>query len=94
MGQRACCVQIAGPEMFPLLFVASLQAIGGADPGPAELSGTDLTLLHIFKVLEGYMRCLPALGGEARFTAWQVLLQVRTDSHAGSECLSASAQLR
>ncbi len=56
----------------------ALQAINDADPGPAELSGSDLILLHLFKVLEGYMRCLPGMCVEARFNAWQLLPQVGT----------------
>lgn len=43
-----------------------------------ELSGSDLILLHLMKVLQGYTCCLPALCSEARFNAWQLLPQVRT----------------
>ena len=44
--------------------------------GLTELSGRDLVMLHLLKVLNSYVCCFPSALSEGHFNAWQFLPQV------------------
>lgn len=53
--------------------------------GLAELSGRELVLLHLLKVLNSYACCFPGTMSKAHFNAWQLLPQV-CHAHASLQC--------